>query len=209
MEVHPVSGHIGSFKEAAIHIGIVTIGILIALGLDGVREEWREHVAVNDARASFQEELRLNDHQLALERESVSKVDADADKILAEMPDLGKTPDDLRQRASALSPGFYFFRTTAWESALSSGALAHMDRTELNRFMNAYLSVKNYQDASHNAVPSWMAVETYFQSHHTLSAVELAEGEERLRTFKMGMQVLEHLAEEMHGGIGDALSDAH
>ena len=53
MEVHPVSGHIGSFKEAAIHIGIVTIGILIALGLDGLREEWREHVAVNDARASF------------------------------------------------------------------------------------------------------------------------------------------------------------
>jgi hypothetical protein len=54
-----------------------------------------------------------------------------------------------------------------------------------------------------------MAVETYFQSHHTFSAVSLAEGEERLRTFNMGMQVLEHLAEEMHGGITDALSDAH
>ena len=133
MEVHPVSGHIGSFKEAAIHIGIVTIGILIALGLDGLREEWREHVAVKEARASFQEELLLNDHQLALEKESVSKVDADADKILAEITDLGKTPDELRKRASALSPGFYFFRTTAWESALSSGALAHMDPNRIKQ----------------------------------------------------------------------------
>jgi hypothetical protein len=136
-------------------------------------------------------------------------VDADIDKILAALPNLGKTPDELRKRVVALSPAFYFLRTTAWESAMSSGALAHMDRTELNRFVDAYLSVKNYQDASHNAVPSWMAVEAFVQSRHSFSASELSEGEERLRTFKMGMQVLEHLGGEMHSGINDALGDAH
>ena len=209
MEVHPPSGHIGSLKEALVHIAIITVGILIALGLDGLREQWREHVAVKEARASFQEELRVNNHQLALDLESVAKVDADIDKILAEVPNLGKAPDEFRKRVVALSPAFYFFRTTAWESAMSSGALAHMNRTELNRFVDAYLSVKNYQDASHNAVPSWIAVETFFQSRHSFSASELSEGEERLRTFKMGMQTLEHLGREMHSDIHDALGDAH
>jgi len=209
MEVHPPSGHIGSFKEALVHIAIITVGILIALGLDGLREQWREHAAVKEARATFQEELRLNNHQLALDLESVSKVDADIDKILADMPSLGKTPDELRKRVVALSPTFYFFRTTAWESAMSSGAIAHMDRAELNRFVDAYLSVKNYQDASHNAFPSWIAVETFFQSRHSFSASELSEGEERLRAFKMGMQVLEHLGGEMQADIKGALGDAH
>jgi hypothetical protein len=40
-------------------------------------------------------------------------------------------------------------------------------------------------------------------------ATELEEGEERLRTFKMGMQGLEHLAEEMHAGIQGAVGDPH
>ena len=50
MEIHGPEGPTNSFKDFAIHIVIVTIGILIALGLEGIRESIYEHRIVRDAR---------------------------------------------------------------------------------------------------------------------------------------------------------------
>jgi hypothetical protein len=60
MDIHPPMKKMESLKEYAAHILIVTIGILIALGLEGIRESWREHAAVREAKSSFHEELQRN-----------------------------------------------------------------------------------------------------------------------------------------------------
>ena len=52
MDIHPPIGRAESLKEILTHIFIVTVGILIALSLEGVRESWREHVIANEARES-------------------------------------------------------------------------------------------------------------------------------------------------------------
>jgi len=201
MDIHPPHGRAESLREIAVHILIVTVGILIALGLEGIRESWREHVAVSEARDSFREELRLDREQLARDQENVVQVDAQLDRIVAEMPQLAKDPAELEKRVLDLHPGFYFFRTTAWESALSSGALTHMKRQELDGFVDAYLSVKNYQEASRGAIPLWIEVETYFPSHGSYTPAELADGVQKLRKFRMAMEVMKHLAGEMSAGI--------
>jgi hypothetical protein len=205
MDIHPPLGKTESLKEFFTHILIVTVGILIALSLEGVRESWREHVAVSEARESFREELKLNREQLAKDQQNVRQVDAQLDQIISAMPQLARSPAALEKRVLELQPGFYFFRTTSWESAMSSGALAHMNRKELDGFVDAYLGVKNYQMASQGAFPEWAAVETYFQSHHSYSSAEEAEGEQKLRTLKMGLQVMQHLGEEMSAGIEEAV----
>ena len=204
MDIHAPMGRIESLKEFATHILIVTVGILIALGLEGIREGWRKHAAVAEARASFLEELKLNREQLGRDQESVRQTRSQLEQILSAMPKLAKSPAELEEKVVALQPGFYFFRTTAWESALSSGAVTHMKREELNRYIDAYLSVKNYQDASRNTFPQWVEVETYFKSHHSFDAPEEADAEQKLRNLQMGLHVLEHLAEEMSGGIDSA-----
>lgn len=201
MDIHPPMGRVESLKEFLTHILIVTIGILIALGLEGIRESWRDHVAVKEARESFLSELQVDRKQLAQDQEGVRQTDAQLDQILAAMPQLIKSPAELEKRVSALQPGFYFFRTTAWEAALSSGTVAHMSREELDRFVDAYLGVKNYQETSHNTIPVWVEAETYFQSHHSFTPAEEANAEQKLRNLKMGMMVLEHLGQEMSGGI--------
>jgi len=204
MDIHPPAGRVDSIKEFLTHILIVTIGILIALGLEGIREAWRDHVAVSEARESFLAELQLDRKQLAQDQEGVRQTNAQLDQVLAAMPQLVKSPGELQKRTAQLNPGFYFFRTTAWESALSSGALAHMNSDELDRFMDAYLSVKNYQEASRGTVPVWIEVQTFFPSHCTYSAEDTANAEQKLRNLKMGMQVLAHLGQEMSGGIEEA-----
>jgi hypothetical protein len=55
--------------------------------------------------------------------------------------------------------------------------------------------------------PEYIAVETYFPSHHSYTPAEEAEGEQKLRTLQMGFQVMEHLSEEMKSGIEESTKE--
>lgn len=60
MEIHAPEGPVTSLKEFLVHIGIVTIGILIALSLEGLLE-WHHHrELVEEARANIASEIRDN-----------------------------------------------------------------------------------------------------------------------------------------------------
>jgi hypothetical protein len=58
MEIHAPDKPILTIKEAIVHLAIVTIGILIALSLEGL-VEWRHHrELVQEARANIADEIR-------------------------------------------------------------------------------------------------------------------------------------------------------
>ena len=80
MEIHGPEGPTNSFKDFAIHIVIVTIGILIALGLEGVRETIYEHRTVRDARENFQAEFQGNrsnlDKELKNDKRTLEQLDS-------------------------------------------------------------------------------------------------------------------------------------
>ena len=57
MEIHAPHGPIHSFKEMAVQIALITLGVLIALSFEGVAS-WREHRAlVREARANLTNEI--------------------------------------------------------------------------------------------------------------------------------------------------------
>jgi hypothetical protein len=64
MDIHPPTHPILSFKEALVHLGIVTVGILIALSLEGLLE-WQHHRhLVREANENITQELRENEKEL-------------------------------------------------------------------------------------------------------------------------------------------------
>ena len=207
MDIHPPEGPTRSFKDFAIHILIVTIGILIALSLEGLRESVHEHHAVAEARKTFDRELRFNQDHLKLDLPRVSEMQAQVEQVLADMPQLAKEPAQLQQRVAAVQPAFYFFVDTGWNAALASGALASMKNDELERFEGAYVDLRNYQDSQKLALPQWIAVSSYFASRRSYNAQEAAEGEERLRAFAMGLHGMEHVGKEFQGQLKAALAE--
>ncbi len=209
MEIHAPIGPAHSFKDFAVHILIVTIGILIALGLEGARESWKENKAVSEARRSLDAELHLNRDQLRLEREQVVQANRDLDRLLANLPQLAKTPAELRSEVLKVPFGSYFYRTTVWDSALASGVLAHMEADELHLFDEAYLGVKNYQDVQKNTIPDWISVQAYFASHPAYTAAELIEGEERLRSLKIRNEFLEHVGDQFAAGLKSSIGEGN
>jgi len=207
MDIHAPDGPIRSLKEFAVHILIVTIGILIAFGLEGLRETWRENTAVSETLASFHQELVLDQQNLRQEVAGVKRGDADLTRLLNDLPQLSKNPKELTKRAESIKLPFYFFRTTAWESATASGILSRLSTDDLNRFADAYLSIKNYQEAQKGTIPTWLSIGIYFRSRPTPSPSDLSGGEEKLRTLQKQVQILEHLAEEFQGGLTHAIGE--
>src|ERR1017187_2662802 len=136
MDIHPPIGRVESLKEILTHIFIVTVGILIALSLEGVRESWREHTIANEARESIRAEMIRNQHKIKEDMEFRVKADAQLVQILREMPKLTKKPAEFQKRVGQLNFRRYgmALETSAWDEAIYSGAVPHIDRksTRLN-----------------------------------------------------------------------------
>lgn len=207
MDIHAPLGPTHSLKDFAVHILIVTIGILIALGLEGVRETWKEQREINEARESFRRELRADRDHLEKEKAGVNSIEGEIKAAIEKMPAFIGKAGDFPARVASLTPPLYFFKTTAWDSAVASGVLSHMDEEELNRFDNAYGSIRNYQDAQKQTIPEWFAMRAYFASHHTLSAADEVMAEEKLRAFEARIEVLQHLSGEFADGLRDAIGN--
>jgi len=207
MDIHAPMGKIKSLKEFATHILIVTIGILIAFSLEGARESWREHAAVKELRESLRAELTSDQEQLGNDLRQVRQCNVQLDKMIAEMPGLAKSPQELNRRVGELRPGFYGLNTTAWESALSSNTLTFMDRNERNLFVGAYFGIKYYREISiTSAMASYNDVATYFPSHRSYATdAEEAEAERKLRALRNEFGILNHLGQQIVPDLQKAL----
>jgi hypothetical protein len=205
MEIHGPEGPTNSFKDFAIHIVIVTIGILIALGLEGVREMIYEHHTVRDARENFQAEFHANRTNLDKELINDKKTLAQLDSIIADLPKLKLNPSALAQRVADLGPSGYFFASSRWESALSSGAVGHMSVDEVNRYAEVNFMVHTYTSLESQASTDWGHLEAFFSAYQNPTPSELNSGAEKLFIYRHDVRSLNQAAEEFSSSLNNAL----
>ena len=74
MDLHPPGGPVRSVKDFFVHIGVVTLGILIALGLEQLVEAHHRANLAKIAVAGFRKELTYDEGQVR--------------EVLARMPEL-------------------------------------------------------------------------------------------------------------------------
>jgi hypothetical protein len=206
MEIHGPEGPTKSFKDFAIHIVIVTIGILIALGLEGIRETIYVHRVVRDARENFRAELEANRSNLDKELKNDSTTLAQIDQIVADLPKLRLNPAQLAQRVADLKPSGYFFSSSRWESALSTGALGHMSVDEVNRYAEVNFLVHTYTGIESRASVDWNLLEAFFSAYQNPTESELNSGVEKLFVYRADARGLKQVAEEFSGSLDNALA---
>jgi hypothetical protein len=205
MDIHTPEGPTHSFKDFAIHIIIVTIGILIALGLEGIRETIHEHRIVREARENFRAELEANRANLDKELRNDGATLAQIDQILADLPKLRPNPAQFMERVAELKPSSYFFSSSRWESALSTGALGHMSVDEVNRYAEVNFLVHTYTALESRAGIDWQLLEAFFSAHQNPTADELNSGVEKLFIYRAETKSLNQVAHEFSGSIDNAL----
>ena len=206
MDIHAPEGPTNSFKDFAIHIVIVTIGILIALGLEGIRETIYEHRIVRDARENFHAELEANRSNLDKELENDARTLAQLNQIVVDLPELHRNPTQFAARVSEIKPSGYFFSSSRWESSLSTGALGHMSVDEVNRYAEVNFLVHTYSGLENHANADWVQLEAFFGAHPNPSPEQVETGTEKLLIYRSEVRGLNQVAKEFSSSIDKALS---
>jgi hypothetical protein len=206
MEIHSPEQPIHSVKDFAVHIAVVTLGILIALGLDGLREHFRERRLVHETRANFQYELGI-DHKYAtdeLKRVTAGRDQLDA--IVKAMPDLAlQHPEELRRQLELVSNPYYFFSANAWEGALSTGALAHMSPEEVSAYAGAAEGIHRYTQVQADALTAERHAFAEIKAHPHPSPEQAASEAEALFVFYQNEKAMAWVCPQMQESTDRAL----
>lgn len=136
MEVHPPHKPIHSVKEFMLHLLAITIGLLIALGLEGTVEWMHHRHQVSEARRNIAQEIHDNQQSLAKELNALPTEEHQLTKLLDVV--------NQEENGGAAKPDGHLVWTvtrlneSSWNTAFSTGAVAHMDYDEVRSYSQLY-----------------------------------------------------------------------
>lgn len=200
MEIHAPDKPILTLKEATVHLLIVTVGILIALSLEGIVEYIHHKTIVREARAIMREEIEANQNDLdqTLARMALQKTDLEkgiktfAAMAAGEKPTIEKMPYMLSYRAA--DP-----HKAAHATAELMGAFAYMDYREVSRYAAVYDAQDRFLEAQATALREGTSAFAWFQQRDlkTAAPADLVLLSDRLRQTLASMTV----AGQFAGGL--------
>ena len=184
MEIHSPEGPVHGIKDFLVHISIVTVGILIALGLEGLRESIHERHLVRETRENMSTEMTTMLAHATDECAQVSAYSRTLQALAASMPDLARQhPEEVLARLnSAANPG-YFLSVQSYQVALSTGVLAHTPTAEVSAYAFAAEGTKNYVALQTNAIARESQAKAYAGAHLQPNKDELGAETERIMLF--------------------------
>jgi hypothetical protein len=136
MEIHPPHGPIHTKKDFFVHLLTIIAGILIALSLEGLITWGHDRALVREARANLALEIRHNKQIIDRAVDEIEGRRKGLVRIIQAMQEL----EAGRPVTGKLEYTFigYDLYSTAWATAASSGATAHMDYDDLKRYTDLY-----------------------------------------------------------------------
>jgi hypothetical protein len=136
-DIHPPYEAAHSWRDILIHLATITVGLFIALSLEGC-VEWQHHRhLVHEARDNIRSEMLDNQKELhdALEQihkeQAQVKADIEALKVLRKDVNAHGLSVTLRFENSALE-------NASWNTARDTGAFAFMGYSEVKKYAETY-----------------------------------------------------------------------
>jgi hypothetical protein len=163
MDVHPPHGPVHSWKDFWIHLGTISIGLLIALSLEQ-SVEWMHHVherhrLEEDVREELRSDVKKDAHTIrqldALRSYLVElKVAVDAQRT----GKVGHAPaaTDARRTTVMMAPAM-----AAWEGAKESGTPAFLPSSEIRLYDRVLFQLDYWHNATADFDKSCQALESF------------------------------------------------
>ena len=178
MEVEGPESPIRSVRDFIVHIATVTLGILIALGLEGLIEARRDQHLVMHAETDFRAEFSRNRAAIANDASDARAVRTELEGLIDfEQAKLGN-----RAEAVPALPNFRKFtrvQTTAWETAVATQALLHIPFGEAGALSRAQQAQQTFNGLQDRAEAQWFEIAAYGDAR-TLSKSRLPEAIQKL-----------------------------
>jgi hypothetical protein len=138
IDVHPPHEPIHGWRDFFLHLTTITIGLLIALSLEGL-VEWHHHRhLVHEAEFSLHAEITKNESSIREAIEDIQKRQKDLKRdavVLKYIAKYHKNPDNP---AISIGTRITGLEDVAWQTAQSTGALSYMPYALAQEYTDIY-----------------------------------------------------------------------
>ena len=140
LDVHPPHKAIEGVGEFFLHLFTISIGLLIAVGIEAAVERHQHRELAAEARDTMTAEIRKNSSNVA---DALTDIDQEQQKVkdnLAKVRKVQVNPSDPSSRNLNLDISFNTtgLEDTGWRTAQVTGALAFMPYAESERYTSIY-----------------------------------------------------------------------
>jgi hypothetical protein len=137
LDVHPPHESVHSWRDFFIHIGTITLGLFIALSLEGFIESMHHRHLLHQARENLREEITENQKTLAQDHRLLESNRQNLLRIIATLRQLKANPKQPHD-SIVLPWGWYGPSEAAWDTARNTGALALMPYDKVQGYSLVY-----------------------------------------------------------------------
>jgi hypothetical protein len=217
MEIHAPHGPILRWREAAVHLAIVTVGIVIALSFEGLIE-WSHHRSlVREAKANLRREIQ--DNQNELDR-FMARLPSTEDRFrhgLEILNDLPTRRDEagklFRGGPTSIMYGFDLaeLRTVSRTTAEITGAFGLMDYSDVEIYAAVYDRQQLFTRTENQAIDNGTGAFALGQSldFAKASSDELEGLKRQLRLAIGSLSTEEEFARALKAAFGRTLERLH
>ena len=160
MDLHPPGGPVRSIKDFFVHIGVVTLGILIALGLEQMVEAHHRANLAKIAVAGFRQELEYDEAQV---KEVLARIPELQGKIEGAIALLSAAPIPGAPAEPLTYPGFSLdvVSTASWDTAIATQALNELPFEAVTRYAQAYGTMRLFAETEREGLSIWQGVSRF------------------------------------------------
>ena len=166
MEIHPPGAPIHTVKDFFLHLSMIAIGVLLALGAEGLVEHVHNRHLVQEAKENIVGEIRDNHQTL---QENLPKLASNEQQLKSYLEVLNKLRSDRNIVVSdvALNFNMLILSDSSWKTAATTGALGLMSYSEVKEFATDYDFQDNVNRLSAQLVDYWRYQRRRFQAQRS------------------------------------------
>ncbi len=151
LDVHAPHEPMHGWRDFLLHLITITIGLLIALSLEGL-VEWQHHRhLVQDAEASLHAEIENNSKGMQANLDDLHKQQASLAHDVSVLKFIIKTHKMPEHDSMEVTFHIQSFESVSWKTAQNTGALAYMPYDRAQGYSDIYSTQTDLFDAEHQA----------------------------------------------------------
>jgi hypothetical protein len=203
IEVHPPTEPVHGWRDFLVHLLTITIGLLIALSLEGC-VEWRHHrQLVREAVSSLQGEIKTNAGKTAGTLEDIRKEQDSLKKDVAVMKRIIANPKTANYEEMTVDFRIRTFDDVSWRTTQSTGALGYMDYEQAHEYSDLYDQQNEIYLAEQHAVRDTVVAVGPFlnlkKDEQNPSGEEAVRAKEHFEVLQGDLMYLENLVTSLDG----------
>ena len=196
MEIHPPEGPIHSVRDFLLHLSMIAIGVLLALGAEGLAEHIHNRHLVREAKENIIGEIRDNHQTL---QENLPKLASNEQLLKTTLESLVKIRSDRRVKTPdvALNLNMLILSDSSWKTAGTTGALGLMSYSEVKQFATDYDVQDTVNRLSAQLTDYWLAMTAMNGDASNLSNQQLDDLILRVQLALSHLQALENICKSL------------